>query len=103
CHDSHGISSTQGTPLNNSALINFDTTVVTPDPVTGKLEYDRLGPRAGQCFLSCHGVAHSPLSYPSTGIQPPVAPQFRRSIVTPRSGPVRSKPAAPAHPRGSVR
>jgi hypothetical protein len=63
CHDSHGISSSQGTALHNSHLINFDTSIVRPDPVTGKLEYDMTGMREGMCYLSCHGVAHSPMSY----------------------------------------
>jgi predicted CXXCH cytochrome family protein len=64
CHDAHGISSVQGTVANNSHLINFDSSIVQRDPVTNRLEYTTLGPRAGQCFLSCHGVAHSPKSYP---------------------------------------
>jgi len=63
CHDSHGISSNQGTAQHNQHLINFDTSIVRPDPVTGKLEYDSSGMRSGTCYLSCHGVAHSPLSY----------------------------------------
>jgi predicted CXXCH cytochrome family protein len=30
CHDPHGISSTQGNPTNNSHLMNFDTSIVSP-------------------------------------------------------------------------
>lgn len=67
CHDAHGISSAQGTPQRNSRLINFDATVVTPDPVTGRMEFRTLGSGAGQCFLSCHGKDHSPISYPQEG------------------------------------
>jgi hypothetical protein len=93
CHDAHGISSLQGTEMHNSSLINFDVTIVKPDPITGKLEYDRLGPRSGQCFLSCHGVAHSPLAYPSAG---PIAPmQFRAGNILRPSTPMRGAPALP--------
>jgi predicted CXXCH cytochrome family protein len=63
CHDSHGISASQGMATHNSHLINFDTAIVRPDPVTGRLEYDTTGMRQGLCYLSCHGVAHSPKSY----------------------------------------
>lgn len=63
CHDAHGISSAQGTMSNNSHLINFDASIVFPDPVTGRLEFVDNGLFAGQCFLSCHGVDHSPLEY----------------------------------------
>lgn len=63
CHDAHGISSAQGTTLHNANLINFNLSVVQPDPVTHKLEYDSQGAGHGTCYLSCHGAAHSPLSY----------------------------------------
>lgn len=63
CHDSHGISSAQGSLLNNSHLINFDTSIVFPDPVTGRLEFQDFGNFTGQCFLSCHGKTHSPEEY----------------------------------------
>jgi predicted CXXCH cytochrome family protein len=64
CHDSHGISSAQGTTTTNAHLINFDTTVVRPDPITNRLEYRSTGPRTGRCFLLCHGKDHSGLRYP---------------------------------------
>ncbi len=67
CHDAHGISSTQGTVRNSSKLMNFATAIVSADPSTGKLEYVDLGISRQQCFLSCHGVSHSPRSYPITG------------------------------------
>jgi len=63
CHDPHGISSLQGTVTNNSHLINFDTSIVFPDPKTGLLKFEDLGRFSGQCFLSCHGEDHSPKSY----------------------------------------
>ena len=63
CHDAHGISSAQGTMTNNAHLINFDTSVVTPDTVTGKLAYETLGNGQGTCTLTCHGVPHSPKFY----------------------------------------
>lgn len=64
CHDPHGISATQGTSMNNSHLINFDTSIVQRDPVTGILRFEDLGTNSGRCYLECHGVAHSPESYP---------------------------------------
>ncbi len=63
CHDSHGIASAQGTVINNANLINFNISIVKPDPVTGRLEYRSLGAGRGQCFLQCHGKAHSPADY----------------------------------------
>ncbi len=63
CHDPHGIDFGQGNATNHAHLINFDLSVVDPDPETGRLEYRTLGPRSGECFLSCHGEDHSPESY----------------------------------------
>ncbi|RMI02865.1 MAG: hypothetical protein D6681_10230 [Calditrichaeota bacterium] len=63
CHDPHGISSSQGNSTNNTHLINFDISIVSPDPRTGRLEFVDLGSFAGQCFLLCHGERHSPNSY----------------------------------------
>jgi hypothetical protein len=64
CHDGHGISSAQGTMVNNAHLMNFDTTVVQPDPITRMIEYRSTGPRTGSCTLTCHGKVHSGLKYP---------------------------------------
>ncbi|MCP4005036.1 MAG: hypothetical protein GY725_12655 [bacterium] len=61
CHDPHGVS--DGTPSNNSHLINFDLSIVSADPNTGRLEFEDLGDNAGQCYLQCHGEDHSPESY----------------------------------------
>jgi predicted CXXCH cytochrome family protein len=64
CHDGHGISSAQGTMQNNAHLINFDTSVVRPDPITKRLEYQSMGHRSGTCYLQCHGIVHSGTRYP---------------------------------------
>lgn len=63
CHDPHGISSSQGTITNNSHLINFDTSIVFPDPNTGLLKYESTGRFSGLCYLTCHGEVHSPEEY----------------------------------------
>lgn len=63
CHDAHGISSVQGTSSNNSHLINFDTTIVRPDPATGRLEFEDTGIFHGRCYLQCHDKTHSPQEY----------------------------------------
>ncbi len=62
CHDAHGVSA-QGSTRNNSHLINFDISIVFPDPVTGRLEFIDDGRYRGQCFLECHGERHSPEEY----------------------------------------
>ena len=64
CHDGHGISSAQGTVMSNAHLMNFDTTVVRPDPISKRLAYQSTGPRSGKCYLLCHGKDHNGLSYP---------------------------------------
>ena len=63
CHDAHGISSVQGTRSNNSHLINFDTTIVRPDPATGRLGFEDTGIFHGRCYLQCHSKTHSPEEY----------------------------------------
>ncbi len=62
CHDAHGIASTQGNQVNNSHLINFDTFIVRPNS-KGRMEFRDLGRFRGECFLSCHGKDHDPLTY----------------------------------------
>jgi predicted CXXCH cytochrome family protein len=64
CHDSHGISSAQGTTITNSHLMNFDTSVVRPDAISRRLTYRSTGPNSGQCFLTCHGKDVNGLRYP---------------------------------------
>ncbi|MBL4939030.1 MAG: cytochrome c3 family protein, partial [Lutibacter sp.] len=56
CHDSHGISSTQGNSTNNSNLINFRTDVVFPE--NGQLRFVDTGNKRGYCLLKCHGEKH---------------------------------------------
>lgn len=63
CHAPHGISAMQGSALHNSHLIDFDLSIVSPS-ANGRLEYNDLGRFRGQCFLTCHGMHHYPLSYP---------------------------------------
>jgi hypothetical protein len=63
CHDPHGISSSQGTSTANRHLINFDTAIVSRDPVTGRLEFEDLGVFKGRCWLRCHEKNHSPEEY----------------------------------------
>jgi len=62
CHDAHGISATQGNSTNNRALINFDTTVVTPN-AEGDLYFIGDSISTNSCALSCHGTDHAPKSY----------------------------------------
>jgi predicted CXXCH cytochrome family protein len=62
CHDPHGISATQGNAINNSKLINIDTSLATPTS-GGLLKYESLGTFRGRCYLVCHGKTHNPLSY----------------------------------------
>jgi len=62
CHDPHGISSTQGNPVNNSHLINFDISIVKP-LANGELYFQDNGYRSGQCNLSCHGSDHNSRKY----------------------------------------
>ncbi|MHC4312208.1 MAG: cytochrome c3 family protein, partial [Planctomycetota bacterium] len=54
CHDPHGISSAQGTQSNNSHLINFDISIVSPVSNVGQLEFEDLGVFHGRCYLNCH-------------------------------------------------
>jgi hypothetical protein len=56
CHTLHG------TPF-NTHLIDFDNISVSPSG-GGRREFVDLGTRAGQCYLTCHGRDHDPLSYP---------------------------------------
>lgn len=63
CHDPHGISSTQGNSTNNSNLINFATSIVTPSPNNGAIRFVDQGVNKGQCYLTCHGEDHNGWSY----------------------------------------
>ena len=75
CHDPHGISNTQATITpdgqlgcstgggcpNNTHLINFDTSVVTPS--NGQLGFVDTGTQTGSCYMNCHGRDHNPETY----------------------------------------
>lgn len=62
CHDPHGVSATQGTSVNNTHLINFDTSVVTPNS-NGLLRFVDNGRFRGACDLRCHGFNHNNETY----------------------------------------
>jgi predicted CXXCH cytochrome family protein len=62
CHDPHGISRTQGNPVNNSHLINFDINIVKTR-ANGELNFQDNGYRTGSCNLTCHGVDHNSKNY----------------------------------------
>lgn len=62
CHDPHGISATQGNYSNNRALINFDTTVVSPNSA-GDLYFIGDDISQNSCALLCHGNDHAPRKY----------------------------------------
>jgi predicted CXXCH cytochrome family protein len=62
CHDPHGISITQGTISGNSNLINFKAGIVTSSS-SGQLKFLDMSGNHGQCYLTCHGKNHDPLSY----------------------------------------
>ena len=62
CHDAHGISSAQGTTINNSHLVNFDRRFVTPSS-GGLLRFEQTSTGRGRCYLTCHGKNHNPETY----------------------------------------
>jgi predicted CXXCH cytochrome family protein len=62
CHDPHGISDTQGNVNNNSHLINFDTSIVSPRG-NGDLRFEDQGQFTGTCYLVCHGEDHDNFNY----------------------------------------
>lgn len=63
CHDPHGIDYTRGSATANAHLINFDLSVVDANPDAGRLEYQSLGVRSGNCTLRCHGYTHFESAY----------------------------------------
>ncbi len=63
CHDPHGISSSQGNFTNNSNLMNFDVSTVSPAVGSGVMDFEDLGDFKGRCYLLCHGEDHDPLEY----------------------------------------
>ncbi|MEK6674890.1 MAG: cytochrome c3 family protein [Planctomycetota bacterium] len=63
CHDPHGVPTIAGGASDRTHLINFDTTIVRPDPQTGRLEFRDMGRFAGSCTLTCHGENHRDEDY----------------------------------------
>jgi predicted CXXCH cytochrome family protein len=65
CHDAHGIFRGQGNATNHGSLINFDMSVVSSadTPFGSRIEYNDTGRMAGNCTLTCHGVAHIQFPY----------------------------------------
>jgi hypothetical protein len=47
----------------NAHLINFDTSIVFPSPLNGRMEFRDEGTFAGSCTVSCHGTVHDDTSY----------------------------------------
>jgi predicted CXXCH cytochrome family protein len=62
CHDPHGISHTQGNSTNNTHLINFDRSIVSPS-MNGLLYFEDLGVFSGRCYLNCHGQNHMGMAF----------------------------------------
>ena len=62
CHDPHGISSSQGNSINNSNLINFNSSIVS-NSSSGLRKFEDKGLYSGKCYLTCHGKNHNPLEY----------------------------------------
>jgi len=61
CHDPHGVLATDG--KDHTHLINFDLSVVRPEPSSGRLEYIDYGNSSGECWLDCHGKPHDGFKY----------------------------------------
>ncbi len=67
CHDPHGVSRVGGGSgrSDHTHLVNFDTTIVRPEPRSGRLEFEDRGRFSGSCTLECHGTRHVDFRYPS--------------------------------------
>lgn len=70
CHNPHG-------SLQYTHLIDFSNGNTTPSS-SGQLGFVDLGNKAGQCFLTCHGVDHDPKTYP--GAMPTSSPSLTPSL-----------------------
>lgn len=66
CHDPHGISVTELGGSEHTHLINFDMTIVRPEPISRRVEYRETGKLSGNCTLQCHGKVHVKLAYSQT-------------------------------------
>ncbi len=65
CHAPHGVSNLgPGGRGDHTRLINFDTTIVRPDPQSGRLEFRDTGRLSGTCTMVCHGTTHREQAYP---------------------------------------
>jgi predicted CXXCH cytochrome family protein len=62
CHDSHGVSTLQGNPVNNAHLVNFDVSIVDVNS-KGIRQYTSLGHRTGTCSMKCHNSDHDARPY----------------------------------------
>ncbi len=69
CHDSHGVSSLQGNPVNNAHLVHFDVSIARPSS-RGTMGYTSLGRRRGECSVRCHGKDHVQTPYMPTLVTP---------------------------------
>jgi predicted CXXCH cytochrome family protein len=65
CHNSHGVSSQNGTAANNAHLVDFDVSIVKPTP-RGPESYAVSGFRSGSCNVTCHGKDHAGAAYSPT-------------------------------------
>ena len=63
CHDPHGVPADAGMSNSGTHLVNFDLSLVVPDPASGLLTFEDLGSNRGRCYLMCHGEAHGPEEY----------------------------------------
>jgi predicted CXXCH cytochrome family protein len=63
CHEPHGVIASAADASSGTHLINFDVSVVTPDPGSGLLQFEDLGMQQGRCYLTCHGNVHGPKEY----------------------------------------
>jgi len=78
CHDPHGVSVISLTSSDHTHLINFDATIVRPEPVTRRLEFRDLGRFAGKCTLVCHGDTHVNTTYGAGLTDPRIHPRRSR-------------------------
>jgi predicted CXXCH cytochrome family protein len=63
CHDPHGVSGIQGGGSEHTHLINFDATIVRPEPHSRRMVFRDTGRLSGNCTLICHGKVHLELGY----------------------------------------
>ena len=87
CHDAHGSGAGRAlVPFNDGAPIPG----VSPSLKTGTLAFVSDAPRAGTCYLTCHGRDHGPSSYGAS----------KAAIMTERPDPVSRTPLPGGRTRG---